>query len=278
MKIIKPILLGYQEKVSSEEGWIYEPKYDGIRLIVGNSFSYTRHGTTNRFPELLFSVPEVLLDGELIAPGTIAPDDFEGVMSRFSGNKEQEVIFMAFDIIAYKNETITSYPLEERKGLLTEALSNIDSIYFNLVPYIYTEGEAVFNLMKENKMEGIVAKRLNTPYLSGKRTDNWRKIINWSYHDCIVSKVTYGPLSVQLISVEGDYLGSVRIGFTKEIKDEIQSRTPPYVCKVKARGCHWWKITDTSNIFNRKKRPNQLRYGRFSVIIYFSIALTNYLL
>lgn len=60
---------------------------------------------------------------------------------------------------------------------------------------------------------------------------------NWIYHHCIVSKVTYGPSSVQLKSVEGDYLGYVRIGFTKEIKYEIQSRTPTYVCKVKARGC-----------------------------------------
>ncbi|MER2079423.1 hypothetical protein [Psychrobacillus psychrotolerans] len=238
MKIVKPMLLGYQEKVSSEEGWIYEPKYDGIRLLVGNNFSYTRHGTitTNRFPELLFPGLEVLLDGELITPGTVAPDDFEGVMSRFSGNKEQEVIFMAFDIIAYKNEPTTSHPLDERKGILTEALSNIDSPYINLVPYIYTEGEAVFNLMKENKMEGIVAKRLGTPYLIGKRSDNWRKSINWSYHECIVSKVTYEPLTVQLNSVEGDYLGSVRIGFTKEVKEELFSRTPPYNCKVKARG------------------------------------------
>ena len=232
------MLLTYQEKVSSEERWIYEPKYDGNRLLVGNIFSYTRHGTitTNRFPELVFSGPEVLLDGELIAPGTVAPDDFEGAISRFSGNKERDIEFMAFDIISYKNESVTGYPLEERKGLLTEALSNIDVPHINLVPYIYTEGEAVFDLMVEIKMEGIVAKRLGTPYLKGKRTDNWRKVINWSYHDCIVSKVEYGPLTVHVKSVEGNYLGSVTIGFTKKVKEELHSRIPPYDCKVKARG------------------------------------------
>lgn len=238
MKIVKPMLLKYQENVTSEEGWIYEPKYDGIRLLVGNNFSYTRHGTitTNRFPELLFKGTEVLLDGELIAPGTEAPDDFEGVMSRFSGNKEQEICYMAFDIITYENKMITRYPLEERKGILTEVLSNIDSPYINLIPYIHTEGEAVFNLMKENKMEGVVAKRLKTPYLIGKRTDYWRKIINWSYHDCIISKVTFGPLTAQLTDGEGNYLGSVNIGFTKEVKEVLFTRTPPYACKVKSRG------------------------------------------
>lgn len=238
MKIVKPMLLTYQEKARSEEGWIYEPKYDGIRLLVGNDFSYTRHGTitTNRFPELLITGPEVLLDGELIAPGTVAPDDFEGVMSRFSGNKDQEIVFMAFDIITYKSESITRYPLEERKGLLTEVVANINSSHIHLVPYIPDEGEAVFNLMKENKMEGIVAKRLGTPYLTGKRSNNWKKIINWSYHECIVSKVTYGPLTVHLTNVEETYIGSVQIGFTKKVKEELFSKTPPYNCKVKARG------------------------------------------
>lgn len=167
----------------------------------------------------------------------MSPDDFEGVMSRFRGNKEQEVTFMAFDIISYKNELVTRYPLEERKGILTEVLSNIDVPHINLVPYIYTEGEAVFNLMKENKMEGVVAKRLGTQYLKGKRSDNWRKSIVWSYHDCVVSKVTYGPLTVQLRNMEGDYVGSVSIGFTKEVREDLHTRKPPYNCKVKSRGC-----------------------------------------
>lgn len=166
-------------------------------------------------------------------------------MSRFSGNKDQEVTFIAFDIISYKNETITKYPLEERKGILTEVVSNIDSPFIELMPYIYTEGEAVFNLMKENKMEGIVAKRLKTSYLTGTRSDNWRKIINWSYHDCIVSKVTHEHLTVQLRNVEGNYVGSVSIGFTKEVREELYTRTPPYNCKVKARG---WTSTDKLRI------------------------------
>lgn len=238
MKIVKPMLLEYQEIATTEDETIFEPKYNGIRLLVGNDYSYTRHGTitTNRFPELLFSGTQVLLDGELIAPGTETPDDFEAVMSRFSGNKEQEIIYMAFDIITYKNEMITRYPLEERKALLTEVLANIDSPCINLVPYIHTEGEAVFNLMQENNMEGVVAKRLKTPYLIGKRTDYWKKIIAWSYHDCIISKVTFGPLTAQLTDVEGNYLGSVNIGLTKEVKEILFSRTPPYSCKVKSRG------------------------------------------
>ena len=44
MKYIKPMLLDTQDKVSSDKGWLYEPKFDGFRLLIGNGHSYTRHG------------------------------------------------------------------------------------------------------------------------------------------------------------------------------------------------------------------------------------------
>jgi DNA ligase 1 len=238
MKLVKPMLLEYQEEVRSDEGWLYEPKFDGIRLLIGNDYSYTRHGTitTSRFPELRFDGHEILLDGELIAPGIDAPDDFAGSMSRFSGNKKQPISLKAFDILSYRNKSVTHYPLEERKAILTESLTEIDSPYITLIPYIYTEGEQLFEVMKANNMEGMIAKRLGTPYKPGTRSDNWRKIINWSYHDVIVSKVTLGPLTVQLQSIEGVYLGSVAIGFTKEIREKLLLGIPPFKTKVKSRG------------------------------------------
>src|SRR6185437_14644497 len=102
-----------------------------------------------------------------------SPDDFEGVMSRFSGNKEKSISFMAFDVISYHSETVAHWPIEERKGLLSEVLTGIDSPHINFVPYVYTEGEQLFDVMKENKMEGIVAKRLGSTYIPGTRSDNW---------------------------------------------------------------------------------------------------------
>lgn len=232
------MLLSTQNQVNSDDGWLYEPKYDGVRLLIGNNHSYTRHGTitTSRLPELIFGGDEVLLDGELISPGKRSPDDFAGAMSRFSGNKEQPIAFMAFDVISYHQETVTHWPIEERKGLLTGVLSEIDSTYINLVPYVLGEGEQLFDVIIENDMEGTVAKRLGSTYAPGTRSDNWRKIINWSFHDVIVSKITFRPLTVQLQSVDGIYLGSVVIGFTKEIRQMLNSLTPPFCAKVKSRG------------------------------------------
>lgn len=238
MKYIKPMLLGTQDIMSSDEGWLYEPKFDGFRLIVGNSHSYTRHGTitTRRLPELIFGGDDVLLDGELIAPGEHAPNDFAGVISRFSGNQKQPITFVAFDILSYKKKTVIHSPLEERKALLTEIIGMIDSSYITIVPFVHAEGEALFDVMKENNMEGVVAKRLGTPYVPGTRSDNWRKIINWSYHNVVVSRVTFNPLTVQFSSIEGDYIGSTTIGFSKELRMELSSKTPPYAAQVKSRG------------------------------------------
>ena len=99
MKLVKSMLLEYQEEGCSDEGWLYEPKFDGIRLLVGNDYPYTRHGTitTSRFPEIRFDGHEILLDGELIATGIDAPNDFAGSMFRFSGNYNQPILWSNFN-------------------------------------------------------------------------------------------------------------------------------------------------------------------------------------
>ena len=240
MKIIKPMLLSTYDEPFSSTDFFFEPKWNGLRLLVGANFSYTRHGTitTTRFKELHFDIGyEVLLDGELIAPGTNSPDDFEKAMSRFSGNQDQPIQFIAFDILSYKNKSLTALPLKERKGLLTEVIARIYSPYTILCPYVSTEGEALFQVIKDNHMEGCVAKSINSKYMLNKRSKQWLKIINWRIHnDLIVSKITFRPLTVQLQNFKGEYMGSVNIGFTKEIKEELLSRTPPFACTVRARG------------------------------------------
>jgi ATP-dependent DNA ligase len=73
-------------------------------------------------------------------------------MSCFSGNNKQPILLKAFDTLSYRNKSVTHYPLEERKAILTERLTEIDSPYINLIPYVYIEGEVLFNVMKENRL------------------------------------------------------------------------------------------------------------------------------
>jgi DNA ligase-1 len=236
--LIKPMLLNSQDEVESKPDWLYEPKHDGFRLLVENKRSYTRHGTitTSRLPELYFGGEDMLLDGELIAPGEHSPDDFAGAMARFSGNNEQPIQFRAFDLISYQGKRITSLPIQKRKEMLSEVIAQIGSPHIVNVPFVVGEGEALFHIIKQNNMEGIVAKRLDSLYVPDKRSDDWRKIINWTFHDAIATKISFKPFTVQLKNVQGDYLGSVTIGFKKKIKEELLSGKLPFAVKVKSRG------------------------------------------
>lgn len=238
MKLVKPMLLEYQEEASSDPEWLYEPKFNGIRLLVGNDHSYTRHGTitTSRFPELLFTSDEVLMDGELIAPGESAPDNFEAVMARFSGNSKQPIHYKAFDLLYYRGKNLTTLPIQERKPMLTEVVGELHSEFIGQTPFVIGEGETLFRVMKENNMEGMVAKKLGSLYMPGTRSKDWRKIINWTYQECVAFKVTFGPFTVQLSDYEGNYIGSATIGFTKEIRHELIAAQLPVAVKVKARG------------------------------------------
>lgn len=114
------MLLSTQENVDSNPEWLYEPKYDGFRLLVSNELSYTRHGTitTSRLPELHFEGEAALMDGELIAPGEHSPDDFAGAMSRFKGNTKQPIQYRAFDLLFYQGKWITMLPIQKGKSCL----------------------------------------------------------------------------------------------------------------------------------------------------------------
>lgn len=238
MKLIKPMLLSQQEVVTSDPNCLYEPKFDGIRLLVENKRSYTRHGTltTSTLPELLFQGTGTLLDGELISPGTEAPDNFEGAMSRFRGDQKQPILYMAFDVLMAANQPVMNWPVEKRRALLEDVVVSIGSPDIKLIPQVRGEGEQFFEVMKNSKLEGMVAKEIGSLYHPGTRSETWRKIINWSHHVCVVSKVTFKPLTVQFKSVTGEYLGGTSIGFTKNIREKLAVLQPPFPVTVRARG------------------------------------------
>jgi DNA ligase-1 len=118
MNQIKPMLLTTSE-VFSDSNWLYEPKYDGFRLLCGNDHSYTRNGkiTTNRFHELHFDIGcNVLLDGELITPVIGMTNNFAGDISQFHRAKNQPIQFLAFDILQHGSNSVMHHPIEERKN------------------------------------------------------------------------------------------------------------------------------------------------------------------
>ena len=170
-------------------GWLFEPKYDGFRIIArndnGRSRLTSRNGTdlTGAFPELAFELnglPEVILDGELVVLDDQGKPQFESLRRRArmtgrpgGGAAAEVAAIFAFDMLSFEGVDIRHLSLMERKSMLERALIGGDRI--RCVQHVEGEGEALYLAISEVELEGIVAKKGDSPYRSG-RTRDWLKV------------------------------------------------------------------------------------------------------
>jgi len=193
-----PMLLQKTESPVSDDTYVCELKLDGIRLVLSNTTNgircWTRHGTpcVDRFPELggLKLPPHVVLDGELVATDERGHPDFEAVMRRFQTTDRRKIApllkslpvqYCVFDILMFDGRDITKLPLSTRKRILHEVIQ--EQPYLTLVrSFPGSQAQILFNLIKEQGLEGIVLKKKESPYQVGKRSPDWLKVINYQYH------------------------------------------------------------------------------------------------
>jgi DNA ligase-1 len=200
LMITAPAVMLLQKKEDSfdDERYIFEPKIDGHRLILirseGKIKLYTRHenDVTARYPEL-YDIPvncgDVILDGELAYMDPETGDIcFETTMRRFQmkgskikqGVQQLPVRFFVFDVLSVDGRDVRGLPLMERKSILDAIL--IENEYYKRVMHVEGQGNALFNVIKQRGLEGIVAKRKDSKYV-GRRSDAWLKMINYTYAD-----------------------------------------------------------------------------------------------
>ncbi|PAK55402.1 ATP-dependent DNA ligase [Paenibacillus sp. 7541] len=203
---IDPMLLATAPGPFSDSRFIFEPKIDGHRLIYSQQNGvvrlYTRHNNdcTRQYPEINGSTGalfphDIVLDGEIacVDPET-GNSDFEAVMTRFQAKKADKITalsitqpatFVIFDVLQYNGRDLRRMSLMERKEILAQI--PLPSASFGIVPFIDGAGEALFDQIEGRGMEGVVGKRKDSVYETGRRSDNWRKVINWSYADVFIT-------------------------------------------------------------------------------------------
>ncbi|WP_150274270.1 ATP-dependent DNA ligase [Paenibacillus tepidiphilus] len=199
---ISPMLLQTAQGPFSHSNYIFEPKVDGHRLIfsqqMGNVRLYTRHDNdcTRQYPELQLPFEEdIILDGEVacVNPAT-GVSDFEAVMSRFQARRPDKiqqlkatlpVYYAIFDVLQYRGQDLRSLPLMQRKQIL--AGLKLPSGSFGIVPFVESAGEALFEQIEVRGMEGVVGKRKNSVYETGRRSYAWQKVINWTYAEVYIT-------------------------------------------------------------------------------------------
>ena len=182
--IIEPCLPSPAKAPPSGPGWIHEIKHDGFRILARGDAAgvrlITRAGNdfSSRFPFIAIAVSKLpvrscLIDGEAVVCDQNGLAVFD--LIRGHGSKASAVL-CAFDLLELDGKDLRREPIEKRKMLLTKLLRG-SQLSLVLNEHFEEDGALVFSAACQLGCEGIVSKRLGSPYRSG-RSSHWVKVKN----------------------------------------------------------------------------------------------------
>jgi bifunctional non-homologous end joining protein LigD len=242
---IKPMLLDSGDLPEDDARHLFEVKYDGWRSIAyvdrGELRVVTRRGNeiAHRLPELRPMAEQlkrrrVILDGELVVVGGDGKPDFAAMSERMNGDRGGPVCLMLFDVMYLDGDALTARPLEDRKGLL--GALDLNGPAWRTVSYSIGNGAALLAASRDQRLEGLIAKRLGSKYRPGRRTADWIKIKNFERRDMAIggwlahSDGTYGVLVGDVDAQALVFGGVVDIGIGPRLIAVLetieQERTP----------------------------------------------------
>jgi bifunctional non-homologous end joining protein LigD len=276
-------------------GWSYEFKWDGVRVLAafgdGPPRLFARSGAvvTVAYPELGgLSLPaDSLLDGEMVVLDSAGRPSFTVLAERMHVREPARaarlaatlpVTYMIFDVLRLGGRDLTRLPYGTRRERL-ERLGLAGPHW--MVPPSFSDGPATEAAARENRLEGVVAKRLDTPYLPGLRSPDWVKVKFDRTGDYVIGGWRAGArrLGGLLVGVpEPDGLrfrGRVGGGVGAAAEQELLSvlepltrRASPFaggaVPREDARGAHWVRPELVVEIRYGNRTPDgRLRFPRF---------------
>ncbi len=227
---IPPQLCEIRERPPVEPGWIHEIKFDGYRLQLrvegGQATLKTRTGLnwTARFPKVAKAaqiLPDCIIDGEVVALDEVGAPDFAALQAALSEENTDDLVFYAFDLLFDGEADLRPSPLSARKDRLQELLKAHrpdQAGVIRFVEHFETGGDAVLRSACKLSLEGIVSKRLDAPYRSG-RGSSWAKSKCRAGHEIVIGGwlTTKGAFRSLLAGVHrGDhfiYVGKVGTGY-----------------------------------------------------------------
>jgi bifunctional non-homologous end joining protein LigD len=176
------------------DGWAFEIKWDGVRAPVfaepGSVRTFSRRGedTSHRWPELAgladaLGGREVVLDGEVVALDEGGRPSFQTLQRRMGLTRPETIrlrarefpaTYIAFDLLALDGERLLGEPYERRRELLTGL--ELEGECWRTPAHHLGSGPEFLAAARQKGLEGIVCKRLGSPYRPGKRSSDWLKI------------------------------------------------------------------------------------------------------
>jgi len=294
----RPMLAEPMQRAFTKEGWLFEVKIDGYRMIGarrhGEGLLYTRNGrpAAERFPEIrraLAAMPYdgLLLDGEIAVPDSQGRPDFQRLQQRAMLQRAHDIAqaeitrpatYYVFDLLAVAGRDLRGFPLAERRAVLEEILPERGPL--RLVDGFPERGEALLAEVTRHGFEGIVAKRLDAPYRAG-RSPLWKKLRLQRADDFVIvgytlprgSREGFGALHLAThVDDELVYAGRVGTGFRdadlaalRDGLDRIRQENPPCSGPLpQTRGNVWVQPRLVCEVrFTERTRDGLLRHPSF---------------
>src|SRR5438046_554390 len=268
---VEPMLATLTDRPFSDPNRLFEIKWDGVRALArienGASTLLSRTGVDmdNRYPELA-SLPDALaarqaiLDGEIVALDTRGHSDFELLQERMHVRAPSKnllsrvpVVYFVFDLLYCDGYDLRETPLLDRKQLLYRLLRTSEQ--FRYSDHQLEHGKELFALAEKNGLEGIVAKRADSPYVSD-RSPYWVKLKITKTVDAVVggwteartSALPFGSMLLGLYHGKTlRFIGHVGSGFdAKKLKElssrlkELSASTCPFDAVPETNEKPWW--------------------------------------
>lgn len=247
LKDIQPMLATLVDVPFDEPGWLYEVKWDGFRALayVDRSDVQLRSRNNKSFDKKFYPVHKALaeldvhavVDGEIIVVNEKGEPDF-GALQDWRSEADGQLIYYVFDLLWLDGYDLREVPLHKRKELLQSVVPESGLIRYS-ENFDVTASE-LFEQAERLSLEGIMAKKADSVYVSGKRTRDWAKIKTQKHQDVIIGGYTRNentrkPFSALLLGVyEGkklQFIGPVGTGFDKKSQEEILQRLKPLETK-----------------------------------------------
>jgi len=237
-RFIEPQLATLVERPPDSDGWVHEVKFDGYRIQAhvagGAGVLRTRRGLdwSERFPEIsreAASLPDCILDGEVVALDRHRVPDFAALQAALSERRTAKLTYFVFDLLFLDGEDLRPLPLVERKRRLQALLPDGRARHIRYVENFKAKADAILASACRMSLEGIVSKRSDAPYASG-RVGAWTKSKCRAGHEVVIGGYTFrqgAPRSLLVGVHRGGrlvYVGRVGTGFGQQAVRLLQPR------------------------------------------------------
>jgi bifunctional non-homologous end joining protein LigD len=253
LDIYKPMLAKLSDEVFDDPGWIYEHKLDGYRALAfctikGEVKLISRNGIdfSTNYPIIIDALKELkmdaVIDGELIAENNKGKSSFQ-LLQHYDHAKDGAILkFWAFDLLSLNGHDLRGMELIKRKELLNAIIGQLANPLVLYSKHITERGKLLFEEVRKEGGEGIIAKNGESHYFSGKRSESWLKFKLEQSQEAIIigysrpegGRKYFGSLALGIYT-EGKlvYIGNCGTGFNEKSLKSIYDQLQPLIIEQK---------------------------------------------